>query len=84
VRKQSDRVPAGCNNGATVVISGVAGSIKLPRGRQLDDWIIPQRRDRFQAHVATALDRPLIVLFEQQRARLRCDISVAAQRRIGM
>ena len=27
-----------------------------------------QRRDRFQAHVAAALNRPLIVLFEQQRA----------------
>ena len=26
------------------------------------------RRDRFQAHVATALNGPFVVLFEQQRA----------------
>ena len=35
---------------------------------QLDDRIIAQRRDRFQAHVSTALNRPFIVLLEQQRA----------------
>lgn len=28
----------------------------------------PQRRDGFQRHVAGALDCPLIVLFEEQRA----------------
>ena len=36
-------------------------------GGQLDDRIIAQRRDCFQAHVAAA-NRPFIVLFEQQRA----------------
>src|SRR6476660_7308014 len=55
-----------CNNGEAVVISGRAGSIKLPL--RLDDWIITQRRNRFQAHVATALNGPFVVLFEQQRA----------------
>ena len=35
---------------------------------QLDDRIIAQRRDCFQAHVAAPLNRPFIVLFEQQRA----------------
>jgi hypothetical protein len=37
-------------------------------GRQLDDRIIAQRRDCFQAHVAAALHRPFIVLLEQQCA----------------
>ena len=37
-------------------------------GGQLDDWIIAQTRDRFQAHVSAALNCPLIILFEQQRA----------------
>ena len=30
--------------------------------------IIAQRRDRFQTHVPAALNRPFVVLFEQQRA----------------
>ena len=33
---------------------------------QADGWIIAQRRDGFQAHVACALHGPLIILFEQQ------------------
>ena len=37
-------------------------------GGQLDDRIIAQRRDCFQAHVAAALHLPFIVLLEQQCA----------------
>lgn len=52
---------------------GRAGDdVRLPR-LALDDWIIAQRRDRFQAHVAAALNRPFIVLFEQQPADQACD-----------
>ena len=35
---------------------------------QLDDGIIAQRSDRFQAHVAAPLDGLFVILFEQQRA----------------
>ena len=38
------------------------------QGRQADSEIIAQRCDGFQAHVAGALDGPLIVLFQEQRA----------------
>ena len=34
---------------------------------QADGGIIAQRSDGFQAHVASALHGPLIILFEQQR-----------------
>jgi hypothetical protein len=50
------------------VISGRPDRSSCRDGGQLDDGIIAQRRDRFQAHVASALNRPLIVLFEQERA----------------
>ena len=47
----------------------------LPNARQrfspklrCADGIIAQRRDRFQTHVPAALNRPFVVLFEQQRA----------------
>jgi hypothetical protein len=33
-----------------------------------DGWIIAQGRDGFQRHVTGALDGPLVVLFEQDRA----------------
>ena len=33
---------------------------------QADGWIIAQRRDGFEAHVACTLHGPLIILFEQQ------------------
>ena len=33
--------------------------------READGGIIAQRRDGFQGHVATALDGPFVVLFEQ-------------------
>src|SRR4051812_48009260 len=36
-------------------------------GWQLDDRIIAQRRDRFQAHVSAALNRPFVILFKKQR-----------------
>jgi hypothetical protein len=36
-------------------------------GGQPDDGIIAQRRHGFQGHVAPALNRPFVVLFEQQR-----------------
>jgi hypothetical protein len=38
--------------------------------RKADCWIIAQRRDCFQCHVAGTLDRPFIVLFEQHRTDL--------------
>jgi hypothetical protein len=37
-------------------------------GWHADDWIIAQRRDGFQAHVACTLHGPFIILFEQQCA----------------
>jgi len=37
-------------------------------GWQLDDRIIAQWRDRFQGHVSAALNRPFVILFEQQSA----------------
>ena len=36
--------------------------------RQLDDRTIARRRNRLQARAATALNRPFVVLFKQQRA----------------
>ena len=36
-------------------------------GRQSDDGSIAQRSDGFQAHVAGALDRPFVILLQQQR-----------------
>ena len=35
--------------------------------RKADGWIIAQGRDGFQRHVAGALNRPFIVLLEQDR-----------------
>jgi hypothetical protein len=40
-------------------------SFKLPRGGQIDNGIIAQWRDGFQRHVTGALNRPFVVLFEQ-------------------
>jgi len=37
-------------------------------GWQADDGIIADRRDAFQCDVASALDGPFVVLFEQDRA----------------
>jgi hypothetical protein len=37
-------------------------------GWQLDDLIIAQRRECFQAHVSAALNRPFVILLEQQGA----------------
>jgi hypothetical protein len=45
-------------------MAGVVGR----HGWQLDDRIVAQRRDCFQAYVAAALHRPFIVLLEQQCA----------------
>jgi hypothetical protein len=64
---------AWCNSGEAVVKPGRAGqAVRLPR-RQLDDRIIAQRRDGFQAHVTAALNCPFVVLFEQQCADQACD-----------
>ena len=48
------------NNGETVVIFGGCYSGVMIRS--------PLKTDRFQANVSTALNRPFIVLLEQQRA----------------
>jgi len=48
--------------------AGLAGIVGRPRGRQLDDWILAQRRDGFQRHVADSLHGPFIVLLEQDGA----------------
>ena len=48
-------------------------------GRQTDGWIIAQRRDGFQAHVAGTLHGPLIILFEQQRANEANDCSLVGE-----
>ena len=37
-------------------------------GGQLDEGIVAQRGDRFQRHVAGALDCPFVVLFEEDSA----------------
>jgi hypothetical protein len=42
--------------------------VSRSHGWQLDDGIIAQGRDGFQAHVAASLNRPFIVLFEQDGA----------------
>jgi len=55
-----DRRPA-VNSGAAFVM--LTGSIKLWRCGRFDDGIIAQGRDYFQAHVAVAPDRSLIILF---------------------
>lgn len=54
-------------------MAGRAGQLSGCHGGQLDDRIIAQRRDRFQAHVAAALHCPFIVLFEQPAADEPCD-----------
>jgi len=38
------------------------------RSEQLDEGIIAQRRDGFQCHIARPLDRPFIILLEQNDA----------------
>ena len=48
-------------------------------GGQLDDRIIAQRRDCFQAHVAAALHRPFIVLLEQNGADEAGDRSLVGE-----
>jgi len=56
-----------CSNGEAIAIASGGGSIKLPpragrlmMGSSLNGAMIP-------AHVTSALDRPFVVLFEQQR-----------------
>lgn len=48
-------------------ISGRAGSIRSPAG-QPDGLTIAQGANAFQAHVASALDGPFVILFEQDSA----------------
>jgi hypothetical protein len=57
-----------CNSDEAFVISGGFGRLSGGHGWQLDDRIMAQGRDGFQAHVPSALDRPFIILFEQERA----------------
>lgn len=38
------------------------------QGWQADAWIIAERGDSFQGHVAGALHRPLVILLQQQGA----------------
>ena len=47
--------------------------------RKADGGIIAQRRDGFQGHVAAALDRPLVVLFEQDRANETDDCALVRE-----
>jgi hypothetical protein len=42
--------------------------VSCGRGGQLDEWIIAQRSDGFQCHIARPIDRPFIVLLEQDGA----------------
>jgi hypothetical protein len=50
------------------VISGRIGRASCGHGWQLDDGIIAQGSDGFQAHVSASLHGPFIVLFEQNGA----------------
>jgi len=53
------------------LVSGLAarlGRSCCRQGRQADEGIIAHRRDGFQRHVARTLDRPFIVLFEEDGA----------------
>ena len=54
---------------------------------QADDGIIAQRRDRFQGHVAAALDGPFVVLFRAGSGRPgdaeRVDLSAGAEEDIA-
>jgi hypothetical protein len=66
---RSDRAPgrgvrAAVNLGSPV---GLAGYVMLP-WRELDERIMAKRSDGFQCHVARPLDRPFIVLLEQDGA----------------
>ena len=53
---------------AGIVIVGGSGRSSRRYSRQDDEGIIAQRRDGFQRHVARALYRPFIVLFQQDGA----------------
>ena len=83
-----DRVPA----------RGVTAAGLSPRSPAWPDWsashdwradegIIAQRRDRFQGHVAAALDGPFVVLFRAGSGRPgdaeRVDLSASAEEDIA-
>jgi hypothetical protein len=42
--------------------------------READGGIIAQGLDRFQRHIAVALNGPFVVLFEEDRTDQRCDL----------
>jgi hypothetical protein len=67
-QSRPDRVPASGVTTARPSRSPAGPGRSSCHCGQLDDWIIAQRRNRFQAHVASALNGPFIFLFEQQRA----------------
>jgi hypothetical protein len=69
-----------CNNGAAVAISCGPGLIKQWRRRQLDDGIVAQRGDGFQAHGSTALNRFHWGICRRISAPL--DLGIAAFKRI--
>ena len=57
-----------CKSGGSIALSGGVGRCQADYGGQPDDRIVAQWCDSFQGHVAGALDRPFIVLFEQDGA----------------
>src|SRR4051812_7180655 len=56
-----------CNSGWGTAFAGMEPGWSAGDCRKADSGIIAQRRDRFQRHIAGALDCPFIILLEQDR-----------------
>jgi hypothetical protein len=58
-----------CKSGVVFALSGeFSRSVSSCRSGQCEDWILAQRSDGFQGHLAGALHRPFNVLLEQDGA----------------
>jgi hypothetical protein len=60
---------AWCNWRCVTAITGMGRAGSACDCGQVDGWIIAQGSDCFQGHVAGALDRPFVVLLEQDGSR---------------